>query len=308
MVLSYLVLAPLAALVLLNLPVKALRRKPRLRAGPAPDGGAGGGAGVPARPAARGRVGQLLGLNLAADELSFVLLLSVGIVIFVTALVGRAMMADEKQRFYFMNVLLVSLIGMNGAVLVTRPVQPVRLPRNHGGGLVPADRVQPRPARARRRVQVHRHVRRGDGADADGDRAVRPGDARHLVRRDPQGPERAGREPAGADRPGRVHLRPVHQGRAGAVPRLGARRVLGGARAGLRAAGRGGHEDLGHLRPDPAGADRRVFLGAAGRAGREALVGLGPLRRERLVQRGDAAGRHGLDRRRRVRGDRRRPT
>ena len=47
------------------------------------------------------------------------LLLSVGMVIFVTALVGRAMMADEKQRFYFMNVLLVSLIGMNGAVLVS---------------------------------------------------------------------------------------------------------------------------------------------------------------------------------------------
>jgi formate hydrogenlyase subunit 3/multisubunit Na+/H+ antiporter MnhD subunit len=118
-VLSYLILAPLAALVLLNLPVKAIRKD--LAYGLVLLLTAAQVAVLVFRPDLLRSVapGQFLGLSLAADELSFVLLLSVGIVIFVTALVGRAMMADEKQRFYFMNVLLVSLIGMNGAVLVT---------------------------------------------------------------------------------------------------------------------------------------------------------------------------------------------
>jgi multicomponent Na+:H+ antiporter subunit D len=119
MLLAYLILVPLAALALLNVPIAALRRNSAsglvllLTAAQA--------AVLVFRPGllyAHG-TGQLLGLNLAADELSFVLLLSVAMVIFVTALVGQAMMKDEKQRFYFMNVLLVSLIGMNGAVLVS---------------------------------------------------------------------------------------------------------------------------------------------------------------------------------------------
>jgi multicomponent Na+:H+ antiporter subunit D len=116
-VLSYLVLAPLAALILLNLPVKAPRQS--LAYGLVLLLTAAQVAVLVFRPELLRAGGQVLGLNLAADELSFVLLLTVGIVIFVTALAGRAMMADEKQRFYFMNVLLVSLTGMNGAVLVS---------------------------------------------------------------------------------------------------------------------------------------------------------------------------------------------
>jgi multicomponent Na+:H+ antiporter subunit D len=118
MLLPCLVLAPLAALVLLNLPIPGRRRN--LAYGLVLLLTAAQVAVLVFRAELlRARAsGELLGLNLTADELSFVLLLAVGMVIFVTALVGRAMMADEKQRFYFMNVLLVSLIGMNGAVLV----------------------------------------------------------------------------------------------------------------------------------------------------------------------------------------------
>jgi multicomponent Na+:H+ antiporter subunit D len=117
-VLAYLVLAPLAALIMLNLPVTARRN------------GLAEGL-VLLLSAAQAALlvfqagllsadtGQVLGLNLTADELSFVLLLSSAMVIFVTALLGGAMVADAKQRFYFMNALLVSLIGMNGAVLVS---------------------------------------------------------------------------------------------------------------------------------------------------------------------------------------------
>jgi len=122
-VLSYLVLAPLAALVLLNLPTGELRR--RYAYGLVLLLTAVQAAVLVFRPQllSAHASSQLLGLKLGGAglslELSFTLLLSVAMVIFVTALVGRAMMEDEKQRFYFMNVLLVSLIGMNGAVLVS---------------------------------------------------------------------------------------------------------------------------------------------------------------------------------------------
>jgi multicomponent Na+:H+ antiporter subunit D len=118
-VLSVLVLAPLAALILLNLPIKGQRTG--LAYGLVLLLTAAQAAVLVFQPdlLRAGAPGQVLGLSLAADELSFVLLLSAGMVIFITALVGHAMMADGKQRFYFMNVLLVSLIGMNGAVLVS---------------------------------------------------------------------------------------------------------------------------------------------------------------------------------------------
>lgn len=56
--------------------------------------------------------------DLEATNLSRVLLLSIGIVMFVTAHVARTAISDEIQRRNFFNILLVALIGMNGAVLV----------------------------------------------------------------------------------------------------------------------------------------------------------------------------------------------
>jgi multicomponent Na+:H+ antiporter subunit D len=48
-----------------------------------------------------------------------VLLLSIGIVLFCTLLVGRSMIEDKHKQSNFSNIVLLSLIGMNGTVLVT---------------------------------------------------------------------------------------------------------------------------------------------------------------------------------------------
>jgi multicomponent Na+:H+ antiporter subunit D len=54
-----------------------------------------------------------------ADNLSLVLLLSIGIVMSAVLLVGRCTIRDERRQFQFLSVLLVALIGMNGTVLLT---------------------------------------------------------------------------------------------------------------------------------------------------------------------------------------------
>jgi multicomponent Na+:H+ antiporter subunit D len=56
---------------------------------------------------------------LAADSLSLVLLLSISLVAFAALMVGRATMEDATRRFDFVNVLILSVAGMNGIVLVT---------------------------------------------------------------------------------------------------------------------------------------------------------------------------------------------
>ena len=62
---------------------------------------------------------HFLGLGLKADGLAFVLLLTIGIVLLAAMLVGHAMISGERQRSNFANVLLLSLAGMNGTVLLT---------------------------------------------------------------------------------------------------------------------------------------------------------------------------------------------
>jgi multicomponent Na+:H+ antiporter subunit D len=62
--------------------------------------------------------GRFFELRLLADNISFVLLLSIGIVTFVATLVAWQTISEAKQRLNFINLLLISLIGMNGTVLL----------------------------------------------------------------------------------------------------------------------------------------------------------------------------------------------
>jgi multicomponent Na+:H+ antiporter subunit D len=60
----------------------------------------------------------LLALNLAADSLSFVLLLATGLVVFTVALAVSTLVTDGRKQFNFLSVLLIALTGMNGIVLL----------------------------------------------------------------------------------------------------------------------------------------------------------------------------------------------
>ena len=65
-----------------------------------------------------GRLETLLRLGLKVDNLTLVLLLSIGIVVFVAAAVGHSMLSGDRNRLNFATVLLLALAGMNGAVLL----------------------------------------------------------------------------------------------------------------------------------------------------------------------------------------------
>jgi len=58
-------------------------------------------------------------LKLSTDNLSLLLLLTIGIVLFVSALVGRYTIPDSRQRFNFFSLLLIALMGMNTIVMTT---------------------------------------------------------------------------------------------------------------------------------------------------------------------------------------------
>jgi multicomponent Na+:H+ antiporter subunit D len=120
-VLSLLVLVPLAGLMLLSFPFGARLRKwatvlaPLLPLsqiilvvfGPAGFWSGSGG------------LDRFCDFGLKADDLSLVMLLSIGIVVFVTLLVVGELVEGDRQRFSFTNVLVVALIGMNGTVLLS---------------------------------------------------------------------------------------------------------------------------------------------------------------------------------------------
>ena len=57
-------------------------------------------------------------LGLTCDNLTLVLLLSIGIVTLTTILVGWQTIGTDKQRFSFVNLVLVAMIGMNGTVML----------------------------------------------------------------------------------------------------------------------------------------------------------------------------------------------
>ncbi len=62
-------------------------------------------------------IGNFFKLNLAIDSLSIVLLFCIGTVTFITALVAKHFITDQKRLFNFTSLLLVILAGMNGIVM-----------------------------------------------------------------------------------------------------------------------------------------------------------------------------------------------
>lgn len=60
----------------------------------------------------------LFAMPFLVDDISFVLLLSIGIVGFTSLLIGSQMIKGETHRFNFINLLLLALIGMNANVVV----------------------------------------------------------------------------------------------------------------------------------------------------------------------------------------------
>ncbi|HQP92205.1 MAG TPA: proton-conducting transporter membrane subunit, partial [Candidatus Omnitrophota bacterium] len=61
---------------------------------------------------------SFLSFNLTADNLSKVLLLCIGIVVAVSLVVSRYLIKDSERGFYFANLILLELMGLNGVVLV----------------------------------------------------------------------------------------------------------------------------------------------------------------------------------------------
>jgi proton-translocating NADH-quinone oxidoreductase chain N len=118
--LSPFLLIPLLAIMVLNLPFKGLMRKLAFVVGAL---------------LALGQIVMVLllalgvcesdvwarffALGLRCDNLSIVLLLSIGIVVFTTILVGWQTIKGAKQRFNFVNLVLVAMTGMNGTVMLT---------------------------------------------------------------------------------------------------------------------------------------------------------------------------------------------
>ena len=64
-------------------------------------------------------LGQFFKFKLLLDPLALIMLFTIGIVVFVSLLVAKSTITTEKRIFNFINLLLVSLIGMNATVLVT---------------------------------------------------------------------------------------------------------------------------------------------------------------------------------------------
>lgn len=63
-------------------------------------------------------LGQFFIFKLALDSLALIMLFSIGLVVFVSLLVAKSTITTERRNFNFINLLLVSLIGMNASVLV----------------------------------------------------------------------------------------------------------------------------------------------------------------------------------------------
>ena len=115
------ILVPLAALVLVNLPPGRFGRTcaPALALLLAAAQAAAAIAWPQWLRTSDGVLEQFLSLHFAADlALGRVLLLSIGIVSFVSVLVAGSLAGDARQRFHFASVLLIAMVGMNGVVLV----------------------------------------------------------------------------------------------------------------------------------------------------------------------------------------------
>ncbi|MDD5194250.1 MAG: proton-conducting transporter membrane subunit [Candidatus Omnitrophica bacterium] len=63
--------------------------------------------------------GSLLELDLSADSISFVVLLSIGITGFITLLVAKYFICEQQNEHNFVSVLFLALAGLNGIVLTS---------------------------------------------------------------------------------------------------------------------------------------------------------------------------------------------
>ncbi|MGA2071737.1 MAG: proton-conducting transporter membrane subunit [Sedimentisphaerales bacterium] len=118
--LSPLLLLPLLAIMILNLPIRSLTQKLAVLVGV----GLSLWQIVAVVMLAMGHEsadawGKFFTLGLSCDNLTLVLLMSIGIVTLTTILVGWQTIGGDKQRFGFMNLVLVAMIGMNGTVMLT---------------------------------------------------------------------------------------------------------------------------------------------------------------------------------------------
>ncbi|MDD5687389.1 MAG: proton-conducting transporter membrane subunit [Elusimicrobia bacterium] len=63
--------------------------------------------------------GTNFAFNLTIDSLSKLMLLAIGIVVFSAIMIGQFTYHDEDQKFNFANLIMLTLAGMNGVVMVT---------------------------------------------------------------------------------------------------------------------------------------------------------------------------------------------
>lgn len=117
--LSPLLLLPLLAIVLLNLPMRSITQKLAFLFGVIMSLWQI----LAVTMIATGRGGtdtwaRYFSLGLTCDNLTLVLLLAIGIVTLTTILVGMQTIGTDKQRFSFVNLVLIAMIGMNGTVML----------------------------------------------------------------------------------------------------------------------------------------------------------------------------------------------
>ena len=120
-------------------------------------------------------IADLFRTSFPVDGLAQTMLLAIGVVGIATALLSSYAAAGKvESKLRLGNLLLLLLAGMNGVVLVHDLVRPVRVPRDHCGRVVRDDRARRHRGRLRGGVQVHAPVRGGDGASAGQHRAALP--------------------------------------------------------------------------------------------------------------------------------------
>jgi len=62
--------------------------------------------------------GAFFNVSFAVDHLTFIMLLSIGIVALASLIVARSTISDERERFNFINILIIAAAGMYGIVMV----------------------------------------------------------------------------------------------------------------------------------------------------------------------------------------------
>jgi len=66
-----------------------------------------------------GFFGRYFAFNFTIDSLSKLMLLAIGIVVFTAIMIGQFTYSDDTKRFNFLNLILLTLAGMNGIVMVS---------------------------------------------------------------------------------------------------------------------------------------------------------------------------------------------